>query len=444
MAQQIVQIQKAALASPFGYELLRELSDGIGPRLSGTPGLELAVAHVARRASAAGLKVQQEPVLVPHWQRGIEQAELVDWPGHAPGLTQGIALTALGSSAATSAQGLTAEVLSVPDNATLLAMEKTRVAGKIVLFTAAFDEQMAEQGHGNEAYGRATAFRSHGPSLAASLGAAACLVRSAGGGHIRLPHTGQTVFDPGIAPIPAAALSAEDVELIGRLGKVRMHLTLTPQTLPDAVSANVLAELPGSETPEEIVLVSGHLDSWDLGTGALDDGAGIAIALDALRVIAASGLKPRRTLRFVAYTNEENGLAGAKAYAATHAGEIAKHVAVIESDLGAGHPTGFYARVTPETERLLGPLADALSPLGAGTAELTSRCPGADISPLCKAGVPGFAPRQDNRSYFMYHHTAADTFDKVNPQFLAENTALVATLLWALANGDALPRLPAQ
>ena len=441
---QLQSLQKAALASPWGLQLLQQLSDEIGPRLSGSRGLEAGIELVAERARSAGLATKLEPVMVPHWVRGIETAELVDWPQRKAGLTQKIALTALGNSAATPAAGLTAEVVLAADPAALEALGRKGVEGRIVLFTAAYDEQMAAQGHGGDAYGQVASIRSKGPSKAAALGAVACLVRSAGGGAYRLPHTGNTVFEPGQKAIPAAAVAVEDAELIERLGKVRMQLRLTPQTLPDAQSANVVAELRGSELPEEVVLVSGHLDSWDLGTGALDDGVGVAAALDALRLIAASDLKPRRTLRFVAYTNEENGLMGGKAYALAHAAELGQHVAVLESDSGEGHATGFYARVTPESVALLKPLADAMAPIGAGILEAVSRCPGADIGPLCAAGAPGFAPRQDSRSYFTYHHTAADTFDKINPENLAQNTALLASLLWGLGNLPALPRLPVQ
>ena len=219
-----------------------------------------------------------------------------------------------------------------------------------------------------------------------------------------------------------------------------MRLVLTPQQLPDAVSYNVIGDLKGSEHPEQVVIVSGHLDSWDLGTGAIDDGAGVAVAMQAANLIRQLGLHPRRTIRVIAWMNEENGLRGGKTYAQEHAGEIANHFAAIETDLGADHPLGIYFAGRPELKDWLGPIAKVLSASGAGLLESRPEV-GADIDPLRKLGVPNFSPIQDSRFYFNYHHTAADTLDKIDPHHLAENAAINAVLAYGLANLEQpLPR----
>jgi Zn-dependent M28 family amino/carboxypeptidase len=272
----------------------------------------------------------------------------------------------------------------------------------------------------------------------------AALNRSAGGGEYRLPHTGSLAYAPDAPRIPAASVTAEDADLIAYLaaqGMVRMKLTLTPETLPDVESYNVVADLKGSEHPEQIIIVSGHLDSWDLGTGALDDATGVAIAMQTAQLIKQLGLRPKRTIRVIAWMNEENGLMGGRTYAADHAAEIRNHIAAIESDLGAGHPTGFFAHATNEAVARLRPLAGVLQGIGAGVIRQVGGPTGADISPLGAQGVPNFAPIQDSRTYFHYHHTPADTLDKVNPRELAENAAVMAALAYAIASlPDPLPR----
>jgi Zn-dependent M28 family amino/carboxypeptidase len=246
-----------------------------------------------------------------------------------------------------------------------------------------------------------------------------------------------------VSKIPAGSLAAEDADLIARLcarGAVRMHLLLTPQQLPDAISYNVIADLKGSEHPEQVIIVSGHLDSWDLGTGAIDDGAGVVIAMQTVHLMKQLGLRPRRTIRFVAWMNEENGVAGGTTYARDYAAEIANHYAAIESDRGAGHPLGFEVKAKREVLPLLAPMSAVLRSSGA---ELLKSVEGSetDISPLATAGVPAFGLWQDTRTYFDYHHSAADTLDKVNPRELAENAAAMAVLAYTLANlPQALPR----
>jgi Zn-dependent M28 family amino/carboxypeptidase len=219
-----------------------------------------------------------------------------------------------------------------------------------------------------------------------------------------------------------------------------MKLILTPQTLPDIESANVIGDIKGSEHPEQIIIVSGHLDSWDLGTGAIDDGAGVAVSMEVANVIQKLRLKPKRTIRVIAWMNEENGSAGSKQYAKDHDKDMPNHFAVMETDSGAGHPLGLNLHTTPEVKAMLKPVAAILQESGAGMLNLVEHC-GADIEPMEKAGVPAFSPVQDSRFYFNYHHTAADTLDKIVPKELAENSAVVAVAAYALANSEQpLPR----
>lgn len=440
------QLQAAALSSDYAYTQLAHLCNNIGPRLSGSLQAQHAVQYVAAEMRRLGLDVRLEKVLVPHWVRGVETAELVEFPGQAPETTQKIVLTALGGSVATLPGGLTAEIVVVDTFEHLASLGRAKVAGKIVLFNARFDKQMAAQGFAGQAYGQAVAYRGAGPSAAARLGAVASLVRSVGGADYRLPHTGGFGYAGDAPKIPAAAVAAEDADLIAyltRQGPVRLRLTLTPQTLPDVESYNVIADLKGSEHPEQVIIVSGHLDSWDLGTGAIDDGAGVAVAMEAIQLIKRLGLRPKRTIRMIAWMNEENGLMGGRTYANDHKQEVADHVAAIESDLGAGHPVGFSAHVAAKGLDMLRPIATVLQASGAGIITQSQNAEGADVSPLDAAGVPTLAPIQDNRTYFDYHHTAADTLDKVVPRELAENAAVVAVLAYAIANlAEPLPHNP--
>ncbi len=441
--KEMKKLQEAALASDYAYRQVAHLSNNIGPRLSGSAQAAKAVEYVAGELKALGLEVQLEKVMVPHWVRGEETAALVQFPGQAPGTTQKIILTALGGSVATPADGLTAEVVVVRDFEQLKSLGKDKVVGRIVLFNHPFDKQMAAQGHGGEAYGQAVIYRADAPSAAARLGAVAALVRSVGGAAYRLPHTGMTKYAEDAPKIPAAAVTEEDAELIAALapqGPIKLHLLLTPQTLPDAESFNVVGDLKGTEHPEQIVIVSGHLDSWDLGTGAIDDGAGVAVAMQAAKLVRQLGLHPRRTIRVIAWMNEESGLRGGKTYAREHRSEAANHFAAIETDGGADHPLGINCAGKPELKAWLEPVARVLESSGAGLLESKDEA-GADIDPLAKLGVPNFSPIQDNRFYFNSHHTAADTLDKIVPRELAENAVINTVLAYALANLEQpLPR----
>ena len=303
---------------------------------------------------------------------------------------------------------------------------------------------MAESGFGLNAYGQAVAYRGGGATAAARLGAIAVLVRSTGGSQNRLVHTGGLRYDPEVKQIPAGAVSFEDAETIAylaKVGRVRVRMLLTPRTLPNATSYNVIGDLKGSDHPDEVVIVSGHLDSWDLGTGALDDACGVANSMQVPYLLNQLKLRPRRTIRVIAWMNEENGLAGGNAYRDEQVVNLSKHFAAIESDLGASHPLGILFTGKAEVLTFLGPIASVLREQGAGIAQLQPGGVGADIGPLTQLRVPSFAPYFDTRTYFNYHHTEADTFDKIDPRQLAEGGSVMAVLAYGLANLERpLPR----
>jgi hypothetical protein len=429
-------LRDAAMKDPYALNELRHLTDNIGPRLSGSPQASQAVQYVAAEMRAQGAEVTLEKAKVPHWVRGAETAEVVAWSGQAPGTTQRVVLTALGGSVATPPEGLTADVVVVDDWKQLNALPPGAVKGKILLFDHKFDKELAAQGGGLEAYGGGVVYRGAGPIAGAAVGAAAVLVRSVGGADFRLPHTGMTAYSDGLAKIPAAAVAAEDADLLKDLasqGPVKLHLTLTPQTLPDADSYNVIADWKGAEHPEQVVIVSGHLDSWDLGTGAIDDGAGVVVSMQVIHLLHDLGIHPRRTVRFIAWMSEEEGSQGAAQYMADHKDDVANHIGAIESDLGADHPSGIFYSGKPALGQWLRPVAQVLDAIGAETTVAAPET-GEDIAGLTEKGVPSFAPVQDSRFYFNYHHTAADTFDKVDPKHLNENAAVTAVVAFALAD----------
>ncbi len=440
LLRELGSVRDAALSSDYAWHQLAYLTENIGPRPAGSPQAQAAAEYVAAEMRKLGLEVRLEPAQVSHWIRGEEKAQLVEYPGQVPETTQRIVLTTISGSSATPAEGITADVVVVHNFDELTALGVAKIAGKIVLFNIPYDERKALAGMAFEAYEEAVAYRGRGAKAAAELGAVASLIRSVGGADYRLPHTGFS-FPAGI---PAAALAAEDADLVEHLaaqGHVRMHLTLTPQSLPDATGYNVVADLKGSEHPEQIVIVSGHLDSWDLGRGAIDDGAGVVISMATAEILQQLHMRPRRTLRVIAWMDEENGGGGHKAYAKTHAAEFPNHIAAIESDAGAGHPLGFYMKMPPAALAALKPLHDVLRPVGSTIFQSTEDSPGSDIDPLVEAGVPGIGIIQDGRKYFDYHHTAADTLDKVDPQDLRENAAAMAVMGYALAAmADPLPR----
>src|SRR5437870_1823402 len=355
---ELKRLQQGALNSEYAYKQVAHLANNIGPRLSGSTQAAKSVAYVASELKAIGCEVQLERVLVPHWVRGEATAALVQFPGQADNTMQKIVLCALGASVATPANGITADVIAVRNFDELKALPRDKVAGKIVLFNYPFDKQMAAEGRGGDAYGEAVLYRGDGPSAAARQVAVACLIRSVGGAEYRLPHTGQTKYADDAPKIPAAAVTVEDAELISdlvRQGPVKLRLVLTPQILPDVESASVIGDIKGSEHPEQIVVVSGHLDSWDLGTGAIDDGAGVAVSMEAANLVQKLRLRPKRTIRVIAWMNEENGLAGSKTYEKDHDSEMGNHFAAMETDSGAGHPLGINIKAKPEVKTMLGP-----------------------------------------------------------------------------------------
>ncbi|OEZ96333.1 M20/M25/M40 family metallo-hydrolase [Duganella phyllosphaerae] len=433
----LAQIRDSAMKQDWAYDRLADMTDLIGPRLSGSAGAAAAVEQVADAMRKIGAKVTLQPVKVPHWVRGEEKAQLVDYTGRPAGITQKVVLSALGGSGATPADGLTAPVIVVRDFDELTA-RKAEVKGAIVLFDVAFDDEMAKGGQAGRAYGRGSNYRTNGPRLAQELGAVGALVRSVGGADFRLTHTGATILVDG-KRIPAAAVTAEDAMLIARLSKrgpVKMHLTLTPQNLPDADSYNVIADLPGTDKPEEVVIVSGHLDSWDLATGAHDDGAGVAAAMAVIDTLKKLNLKPRRTIRVIAWMNEENGTRGGRGYFDMNQQKMEQHFAAIESDNGAGRPLGFMGSVRPSMVKYFAPLQKSLDQIGAGVFDRRDAAAGSDIAPLERAGVPSFQPLVDFTTYFNYHHTPADTLDKVDPVELKRQVAVMTSLTWYLANMD--------
>lgn len=441
---ELERVRDAAVSDGYAYRELAHLSHNIGPRLSGSAQAAKAVEYVAAEMRALGLQVSLEKVMVPHWVRGVETAELTQYAGQAPGVPQKVVLTALGGSSATPAEGLTAEVVVVRSMTELMALGRAKVSGKIVLYDTEYDKRMAAAGQSFEAYHEAVYYRAVGATRAARLGAVASLVRSVGSADFRLPHTGGVDYSTDAAHIPAGAVTAEDAEMIADLaaqGTVVMHLVLTPQTLPDAESANVIADLKGTEHPEQVVIVSGHLDSWDLGTGSIDDGSGVAMAMQTMATLKKLGLKPKRTIRFVAWMNEENGARGAKTYALDHTDAASDHVLAIEADNGAGHALGINTFMTRDAVALLEPASKVLRGIGAGMIHLNDGPVETDVSPLQELGVPGVGMYNDNRLYFHYHHTAADTLDKVVPRELQENASVMATTAWAAANiPEVLPR----
>jgi Zn-dependent M28 family amino/carboxypeptidase len=419
----------AALADPRSWPKLQHLTDRIGHRLSGSDALDRAIEWAVLELRRDGLaQVRTEPVQVPHWVRGHAHARIV-----AP-IEHELALLALGGSVATAPGGLAAEVVEVDGLAALEALG-AGARGRIVLFNLPMREA--------KDYGSVAKLRSEGASAAARHGAVGMLIRSAGTADFRLPHTGALRYAEDAPKIPAAALSAEDAALIGRLleagDTVRVHLDLGCRTLPDTPSANVIAELVGRERPEEIVLIGAHLDSWDVGQGAHDDAAGCAIVMDSIALLQRIGARPRRTIRVVLFTNEENGLRGARDYAARHGGEL--HVAAIEADSGGFRPVGFAVDAGAGGLDLVRELARPLASLGA--TEVTGEGGGADLTPLRDMGVPVLNLRHDGGRYFDYHHTVADTLDKVNRPDLERCVAALALMTYRLAEDErTLPRLP--
>ncbi len=427
----------AALADQTGLDRLEYLCYRIGNRLSGSASLDRAIVWSAEEMKKAGLaNVRTIPVRVPHWVRGRESAEMVE-PMQKP-----LFMLGLGDSVATPAGGITADVVAVSNFAELERLGRRGVEGKIVLFDAPF-----------VTYDETVTYRSDGPSRAARLGAVAALVRSVTPRSLRDPHTGALQYSQSDPKIPAAAVSVEDAiwmhSLVRSGQRVRVHLAMEAHMEPDADSADVMGEIVGRERPEEIVAVGGHLDSWDVGQGAHDDGGGAMAALEAVALIQKLGLHPRRTIRVVFWTNEENGGRGGVAYREWAGAQGNKHIAAIESDGGSEKPIGFEvgAGRVPSRQSRQGAARQTVSPelmarasaIGALLKKIdaTKVMPGegeADIEPLMAQGVPGFALRTVMTHYFDYHHTQADTFDKIVPDEFKKCAAAMAVMSYVLAD----------
>jgi carboxypeptidase Q len=431
-----VRLRDAALTDTLAYELTAAIGTELGPRLAGTPAEARARDWAVARLKGLGFAgVRVEPFEVPVWVRGSEQAEIVG-PGPQP-----LVLTALGNSGATPPEGLVGEVLFCPNLAALEAAEPERVRGKIVYVSHGMVPTRDGSG-----YGQHGPVRWRGPSLASAKGAAAILIRSVGTNRHRHPHTGIMRFTGGAAPIPAAALAHADADQLERVAArgapVRVRLILTPRDLGLGRSGNVIAELPGTDPSAGLVLVAGHLDSWDLSTGSSDNAAGCAIVTSAALRVAAAG-RPRRTLRVVWFGAEEIGLLGGHHYLRLHGAE--KHALIAESDFGSDRVWRFDSQAPASAQPAIRRIAAALAPLGIEPGP-TDKAGGSDIGPLSARGVSTIELRQDATRYFDLHHTADDTLDKVDPEALRQNVAAWTAMLAIAANAPeelAMPQPPA-
>jgi hypothetical protein len=422
---------REGLSSTYAHSLLTRLTAEAGLRLSGSPGSQKAITLTQHMMRECGLtSVRVESLMVPCWVRGpVEDAVLVDARGRRG---DRLNVCALGGSIATPEEGITGEIVEVRSFEELRALGGAP-RGKIVLFNRPMDPSLLNPG---TAYGGAVDQRSTGAIEAARAGAVAALVRSMTLALDDVPHTGATRYADTIPALPIAAVSTRDAEALHAMilqgKKPRLRLRLSCQTLPDVSSANVLGELPGTERPEEVIVVGGHLDSWDKGTGAHDDGAGCMQAIEALRLLKEIGVKPRRTIRAVMFMNEENGSRGGRAYAEAPGRRTERHIAAIESDGGGFTPRGLDVQGDSTLLRRVlrwQPLFDAL---GAGT--IRSGHGGVDISPVIERGAAGFGLVVDQHRYFDYHHSANDTIDKVHPRELEMGAIVEALLCYLLAN----------
>jgi Zn-dependent M28 family amino/carboxypeptidase len=433
-------ILKASETDEDGYVALTYLCDHIGKRLSGSPQLNTAVEWGAELMRKAGLQnVTVQPVMVPRWVRGSESGAIV-----GP-VTKPLHMLGLGMSVGTPKDGITAEAVFVPSFAALDAMTPEQVKGKIVVFNPGW--------HG---YGVNVAYRAMGPSKAAAKGAVAVLVRSATGLAMQTPHTGSLYYDEKVTKIPAAAISVEDALMIERLckeGQVKVHLQMEAHMEADVKAGNVIGEIVGSEHPEQVVAIGGHIDSWDVGQGAQDDGSGIMAAYQAVTLIHKLGLKPKRTIRLVFWVNEENGERGGKAYRKLIGDKIGDQVAAIEMDEGAEKPMGMgyggfeslmpgapafdASKLPPDQQQSFAALQDIVSLLGPiGADKVLPGGGGSDIEAIVEDGVPSLSPRTEDLHYFDWHHTEADTLDKVDPVEFRKNAAMLSVVTYVLADMD--------
>ena len=417
----------AATSDDFAWQRVAELTDTFGGRLSGSDNLARAIQWAVATMKADGLEnVRTEPVMVPKWVRGHESAEIVDPPRHP------VAILGLGGTVATPAEGIEAEVLPV-SSFDDLRVKQADARGRIVLFDVPYTT-----------YSETVTYRTGGARAAAQYGAVAALVRAVGPMGLRTPHTGTVNYAPGQPQIPAAAISGEDANRIVRLTtrghRVRMRLVTSGRTEPDAESANVVGEIRGRERPDEIVLIGGHFDSWDVGTGASDDAVGCIVTWEAARLMKKLGIRPRRTVRLVLWTNEENGLRGARAYAERYRSAAADHVFALESDSGVFAPAALGFSGSPAARAIMQQVGTLLAPLG--LSEIVAGGGGADIGPIAQAGnVPTMAYLGDAARYFVIHHTHADTVERIAPEEVSKAAAAIAVVTYAVAEmPERLPR----
>ncbi len=420
---QAVTLRDTALHDPTAWNVLESLTTEVGPRLAGSTADARAVAWAQAKFRALGYdRVWTEPVTFPKWVRRSEALSVLG--AHA----QPLRVTALGGSPGGTVE---ADVVRFPDLAALQAAADGSLAGKIVFV----DYTMQARRDGGD-YRNAGRIRWGGPSVAIAKGAAGFLMRSAGTSVSREPHTGNTGFADGLTPIPSAALATIDAAQLARLvalGPTRVRLALDCGYEGQATSYNVIGEITGSTRPQEIVLLGGHLDSWDPGTGAIDDGAGIAITMATGALLKP--LRPARTIRVVAFANEEQGLWGGNAYMERHAGEVARHVIAVESDFGAAPIYGFDSSARELQPDALAQIQQALAPLGIAWLPKEGD-PESDIGPMTALGMAWAWLGHDGTRYFDYHHSADDTLDKVIPQELAQNVAAYAVFTWLAAQAE--------
>ena len=416
----------AALADSAAYERLARLVDRFGHRFSGSESLERALDWILDEMRRDGLEnVRAEEVMVPRWVRGAESAEMLE------PRVKALPMLSLGNSVGTPPEGITGEVLVVGSFEELEA-RRHEAAGKIVLFNVPFTT-----------YGQTVRYRLFGAVAAARVGAVASMIRSVTPQSLSTPHTGAMIYNDTVPRIPHVALTVEDAQLLQRLAdrgeQIVVRLMLSARQEEDVPSRNVMAELVGSERPEEIVVMGGHIDSWDVGQGAMDDGGGCVVAWEAVNLLRRLGLRPRRTVRVVMWTNEENGLRGGPAYRDAHRHELDRHVLAIESDGGVFRPRGFGFTGSDEAFAIVQQIGQLLERIEAGT--VTRGGGGADIGPIMREGVPGMGLRVDGERYFWYHHTEADTLDKLDPREMALCVAAMAVMAYVAADlPEPLPR----
>lgn len=415
----------AAIVDDTGWKRLAYLGDRIGHRLSGSAALDKAIVWAVDEMKRDGLdNVHTEKVMVPHWVRGAESATLLE-PAERT-----LTMLGLGNSVGTGPNGVIADVVVVSTFDELDHLGEA-VRGKIVCYNVPYTD-----------YGATVQYRGSGASRAAKYGAVAVLVRSVGPVSLNTPHTGALRYDEALPKIPAAALTIEGATMLGRMQdrgeKIRLKLVMNAQFLPDVESANVIADLKGTKHPEQIILLGAHLDSWDVGTGSHDDGGGCIQVWEAIRLLKVLGLRPSRTIRVVLYTNEENGLRGGTGYLEAHRGELANHLLVMETDGGTFRPEGFGLTTTNERLRtMMKDIVSLLAPIGAD--KLNENGGGADIGPLMREGVPGGNLDVEGSTYFHFHHTDADTLDKINPRDLSLCVAALSVMAYMAANVDVWP-----